>query len=76
MKDIPGQRMIPCTYHSFIVLGYPIPGFLILGYLSLSQKTQRKVIPIGYPRGYPAPGHIPGLSLRYPIDISKQADLS
>jgi hypothetical protein len=26
MKDIPGQRKIPYTYHSS-VLGYPIPGF-------------------------------------------------
>ena len=45
-----------------------------LGYLSLiwdirgmSQKPQK------IPLGYPAPGHIPGLSLRYPIDIPKQA---
>jgi hypothetical protein len=60
MKDIPAQRKIPCTYHS-LVLGYPIPGFLILGYLSLiwdipgiSQNFQK------IPLGYPAPGHIPG----------------
>jgi hypothetical protein len=76
MKDIPGQKKIPYTYHS-LVLGYPIPGFLILGYLSLfwdipaiSQKPQKISL------GYPAPGHIPGLSLRYSRDIPKQVDLS
>jgi hypothetical protein len=77
MKDIPGQVKIHCTYHS-LVLGYPIPGFLILGYLSfiwditgISQKPQK------IPLGYPAPGYILGLSLRYhPIDIPNQANLS
>jgi hypothetical protein len=45
------QRKIPYTYHP-LVLGYPIPSFLILGYLSLfwdipgiSQKPQK--IPLG-----------------------------
>jgi hypothetical protein len=69
IKDIPGQRKIPLTYHS-LVLGYPIPGFLILGYLGISQNTEKISL------GYPAPSHILDLSLRYPIDIPKLADLS
>jgi hypothetical protein len=68
MKDISGQRKIPLTYHS-LVLRYPIPGFLILGYLpcwdipGISQNTQKISL------GYPATGHIPDLSKishRYP----------
>jgi hypothetical protein len=77
MKDIPGQRKILLTYHS-LVLGYLIPGFLILGYLlslfwnipGIFQNTQKIFLE------YPAPGHIPDLSRRYLIDIPKQADLS
>jgi hypothetical protein len=56
-KDIPGQRKIPYTYH-LLIFGYPIPGFLILGYLFLlwdiqgiSQESQKipLVISLAYP---------------------------
>jgi hypothetical protein len=48
MKDIPGQRKIPCTYHS-LVLGYPTTGpgisdfgisFLVLGYPRPGTQAQ------------------------------------
>jgi hypothetical protein len=56
-KDIPGQRKIPLTqaYH-LLILGYPIPGFFNLGYARDIQQTSKISL------GYPAPGHIPGLS--------------
>jgi hypothetical protein len=56
MKDIPGQRKIPCTYHS-LDLGYPIPG-LPLGYpapghipgLSLRHpKTSQFILGVSIP---------------------------
>jgi hypothetical protein len=46
MKRIPGQRKTPLTYHS-LALGYPIPGFLILGYPRAIPKTSKE-IPLGY----------------------------
>jgi hypothetical protein len=61
---------------SFLDLGYPIGTVqwdlfqVFWNVPGISLKPQK------IPLGYQAPGHIPCLSLRYPIDIPKHADLS
>jgi hypothetical protein len=82
MTHIPGQRIFEISHRThprfsdsgilFINLGQPIPGLLNLRYPrdNISQGQP------GISLGYPAPGHIHGLSLRYPTDILKQAILS
>jgi hypothetical protein len=68
-RDIPRYpRTKKDTLHlSFISFGIShsrfsdsVISFLVLGYLRDIQKPQK------IPLGYPALGHIPGLSLRYP----------
>jgi hypothetical protein len=55
---------------SFLDFGYHIPCFLNLECPRDIPKTSKDT------SGISSTCHIPGLSLRYPIDIPKQADLS